>query len=43
MSHLPKEQERRIAKMMRKGVKSKKTPRHLKKFMKAWLKKEGFR
>lgn len=42
MSHLPRKQEKRIAKMMRAGIKSKKTPEHLKPYMRAWLKREGF-
>lgn len=42
MSHLPRKQEKQIAKMMRGGIKSKKTPAHLKKYMRKWLRREGF-
>jgi hypothetical protein len=42
MSHLPRKREKAIAKMMRAGAKSRKTPKHLKKYMRQWLRREGF-
>lgn len=42
MSHLPRKQEKGIAKMFRAALKSRKTPKQLKPSMRRWLKREGF-